>query len=41
MNALEATYKPGIIRLFPAMYYEPLQSDSIPFWWSVSVQFRL
>ena len=31
MNALEATYKPRIIRLFTAMYHEPLQSDSVPF----------
>jgi hypothetical protein len=31
MNALEATYEPGIIRLFPAMYHKPLQSDSVPF----------
>ena len=31
MNTLEATCKPGIVRLFPAMYREPLQSDSVPF----------
>ena len=40
MNALEATYKPRIISLFPVMYHEPLQSDSVPFG-GVSVQFRL
>jgi hypothetical protein len=31
MNALKATYKPRIISLFPTMYHEPLQSDSVPF----------
>ena len=31
MNALETTYKPRIISLFPVMYHEPLQSDPVPF----------